>query len=91
MSSSPKPVELVADAILDASTRNGMVLDCFAGSGTILIAAERMARRAYAMEIDPHYCDSAVRRWQTYTGADARHAVSGLTFTEIAQRSEARS
>ncbi len=86
-----KPVELVADAILDASTRNGIVLDCFTGSGTILIAAERVGRRAYAMEIDAHYCDAAVRRWQTYTGADARHAVSGLTFTEIAERAEARS
>ena len=86
-----KTVELVADAILDASTRNGIVLDCFAGSGTILIAAERVGRRAYAMEIDAHYCDAAVRRWQTYTGADARHAVSGLTFTEIAERAQARS
>src|SRR5690606_10593132 len=42
-----KPVSLVADAMLDCSTRNGIVLDCFGGSGTTLIAAERVGRRAY--------------------------------------------
>lgn len=81
-----KPVELIADAILDASTRNSVVLDCFSGSGTVFIAAERVGRRAFGMEIDPHYCDVTLRRWQTFSGQDARHAGSGLTFTEIAAR-----
>ncbi len=59
-----KPVALVADAIKDCSRRNGLVLDPFAGSGTVLIAAERTGRRARALEIDPHYVDVAVRRWE---------------------------
>ena len=54
-----KPVALVADAIKDCSRRNDLVLDPFAGSGTVLIAAERTGRRAAALEIDPHYVDVA--------------------------------
>jgi 16S rRNA G966 N2-methylase RsmD len=80
-----KPVALVADAILDCSKRGGIVLDCFAGSGTTLIAAERSGRRAYAMEIDPKYVDTAIRRWQAHTGGHAVHAVTGGSFTEIAE------
>jgi DNA modification methylase len=80
-----KPVALVADAILDYSKRGGIVLDCFAGSGTTLIAAERSGRRGYAMEIDPKYVDTAIRRWQTHTGGQAVHAVTGESFTEIAE------
>lgn len=63
-----KPVELIADAILDASTRNRGRSYCFSGSGTVFIAAERVGRRAYGMEIDPHYCDLTIRRWQTFSG-----------------------
>jgi hypothetical protein len=44
---------------------------CIAGSGTVLIAAERIGRKARALEIDPHYVDVAVKRWQHYTGKDA--------------------
>ena len=67
-----KPVALVADAIKDCSRRGGLVLDPFAGSGTILIAAEKTGRQARAIEIDPHYVDVAVRRWQKFTGKTAR-------------------
>ena len=56
-----KPVALVADAIKDGSRRNGIVLDPFCGSGTVLIAAERTGRRARAIEIEPAYVDVAVR------------------------------
>lgn len=56
-----KPVKLVADAILDCSSRGGVVLDAFAGSGTTLIAAEKTGRRGYGIELDPHYCDVIVR------------------------------
>ncbi len=80
-----KPVALVADAILDCSKRGGIVLDCFAGSGTTLIAAERCGRRACAMEIDPKYVDTAIRRWQTHTGGQAVHAVTGRSFAETAE------
>jgi DNA modification methylase len=72
-----KPVALVADAIIDCSHRRGLILDCFAGSGTTLIAAEKTGRRAYAMELDPVYVDTAIRRWQAYTGKEATHAESG--------------
>ena len=77
-----KPVGLVADAIKDCSHRNGLVLDPFAGSGTVLIAAERTGRQARALEIDPAYVDVAVRRWQTYTGKRAVLAATGETFEE---------
>jgi DNA modification methylase len=86
-----KPVALVADAIKDCSRRDDIVLDPFAGSGTILIACERTGRKACAIEFDPLYVDVAVRRWQTYTGKFAIHADTGLTFEQMAeQRSSSR-
>jgi 16S rRNA G966 N2-methylase RsmD len=85
-----KPVALVADALLDCSSRGGLVLDCFLGSGTTLIAAEKTGRRAAGMELDPTYVDTALRRWQEFTGQEPVHAVSGRTFTaEAAARREA--
>lgn len=78
-----KPVELVADAIRDCSHRNGLVLDAFAGSGTTLVAAEKTARRAYAIEIDPHYVDTVVRRMQMTTGLKATLEGTKSTFQEI--------
>ena len=80
-----KPVALVADAIKDCSKRNGLVLDPFAGSGTVLIAAQRTGRRARALEIDPHYVDVAVRRWENYAGKAAVLAAAGATFEEISE------
>jgi DNA modification methylase len=81
-----KPVALVADAIKDCSRRNGLVLDPFAGSGTILIAAERTGRRARAMEIDPAYVDVAIQRWQSFAGKSATLAKTGQTFEEIEEQ-----
>jgi hypothetical protein len=78
-----KPVALVADAIKDCSRRNGLVLDPFAGSGTVLIAAERTGRGARALEIDPRYVDVAVKRWQRYTGKDAVLTGTETTFEEV--------
>jgi DNA modification methylase len=80
-----KPVALVADAIKDCSRRNDLVLDPFAGSGTVLIAAERTGRRAAALEIDPHYVDIAVKRWQEYTGKAAVLVETGKTFEEVSE------
>jgi len=86
-----KPVAMIGDALLDASNRGGLVLDPFAGSGTILIAAERTGRKARAMEIDPAYCDVAIRRWQAATGEVAILGNTDRTFGEIAaQRQEVR-
>lgn len=78
-----KPVSLIADAIRDCSNRKGIVLDPFAGSGTILIAAERTGRYARAIELDPHYVDIAVMRWQRVTGNEAVLAVTGQTFDQV--------
>ena len=79
-----KPVGLVADAILDCSNRNGVVLDAFGGSGTPLVAAERTGRRGYAIEIDPHYCDVIVRRLEKVTGLDATLAGTDTSFNAVA-------
>ena len=81
-----KPVALVADAILDCANRGGIVLDAFAGSGTTLIAAERTGRKAYALEIDPVYVETAIRRWEDYSGDHAVHAETGLTLEEVKVR-----
>jgi DNA modification methylase len=77
-----KPVALVADAIKDCSRRGNIILDPFAGSGTTLIAAERTGRRAAAIEIDPHYVDAIIRRWQAYTRRTAVCVRTGQTFAE---------
>jgi len=78
-----KPVALVADAILDCTARKDVVLDPFLGSGTTIIAAERTGRLCYGIEIDPLYVDTAIRRWQKYTGQHAVHALTGKTFNEV--------
>jgi DNA modification methylase len=80
----PKPVTMVADAIMDVTARGDIVLDPFLGSGTSIIAAERTGRRCYGIEIDPLYCDVIVRRWQAFTRGEARHAASGRTFDDLA-------
>ena len=84
-----KPVALVADAILDCSERGGIVLDAFLGSGTTVIAAERTGRRCYAMELDPVFVDTAIRRWQALTGGKAHHAAGGRLFDDLAGEAEA--
>jgi hypothetical protein len=85
-----KPVALVADAIKDCSRRGGLVLDPFCGSGTVLIAAERTARRARALEIDPRYVDVAVRRWQAYSGKQAILVGTGETFEQVEEQRTAQ-
>ncbi len=78
-----KPLAMVADAILDVTPRDGIVLDPFCGSGTTIIAAEQTGRRGYCIELDPLYVDTSVRRWERFTGQQARHS-SGKTFAEVA-------
>ena len=63
-----KPVELAERALMYSSRHDERVLDLFGGSGSTLMAAERMGRRALLMEIDPAYCDVIVQRWQEHTG-----------------------
>ncbi len=81
-----KPARLLADAILDGTHPGGIVLDPFGGSGSTMVAAHMTGRRARLIEIDPHYCDVAVRRWQSFAKADAIHAPTGETFNARAER-----
>ena len=80
-----KPVALIADAIRDCSHRQGVVLDPFCGSGTILVAAERTGRRARAIELDPGYIDVAISRWQRVTGERAVLASTGQSWNEVGE------
>ena len=66
-----KPVELVANCMLDGTKEGDIVLDVFGGSGTTLIAAEQLGRRCRMVELDPHYCDVIIARWEKLTGREA--------------------
>lgn len=78
-----KPVALVTDAIKDCSTRGGIVLDAFGGSGTTLIAAEQTGRQGYLLELDPAYVDVTIRRWQSSTGQKAVHFELQTSFEDL--------
>ncbi|TYP78484.1 MULTISPECIES: site-specific DNA-methyltransferase [Nitrosomonas] len=83
-----KPVELVERAIRNSSRPGELVLDCFGGSGSTLIAAEKSGRQARLMELDPKYVDVIVRRWESFTGKQAMLAGREQTFTEVASERE---
>jgi DNA methylase/ParB-like nuclease family protein len=78
------PIALVVDAMRDCSRRGDIVLDPFMGSGTTILAAERIGRRGYGLEIDPLYVDATVRRWQSLTKRDALLSSTDQTFSEVA-------
>jgi DNA modification methylase len=71
-----KPVELIEHCLRNSTPMGGGVLDLFAGSGPTLIACENLARRCYAMELDPGYCDVIVERWERHTGQTAKRVAS---------------
>ena len=71
------------DAILDCSTRGGIVLDAFVGSGTTFIAAERAGRRGFGLEFEPRYVDVTLRASAIFTGIEPLHAESGFTLKEF--------
>jgi DNA methylase len=83
-----KPVQLVMDALLDCSNRGDIVLDCFLGSGTTLLAAERTGRICRGIELDPLYVDTAIRRWQNLTGQSAVRVSDGKLFHDIEAEKE---
>ena len=66
-----KPVALVANCLLDGSKEGDIILDVFGGSGTTMIACEQLGRKARLMELDPHYCDVIIARWEKFTGKKA--------------------
>ena len=81
-----KPVELVERAIRNSSRPGELVLDAFAGSGSTLIACERLDRKARLVELEPKYVDVIVRRWQEFTGRSAVHAGDGPSFADISEQ-----
>jgi DNA modification methylase len=86
-----KPVALVADALLDCTARGDVVLDQFAGSGTTILAAEKVGRIGFGIEYEPGYVEVAIKRWQRSTKLEATLADDGRSFEDIcATRSNAK-
>jgi DNA modification methylase len=75
-----KPVELVERALSNSSKAGDVVIDCFGGSGSTLIACEKNNRHSRLMELDPKYCDVIIKRWQDFSGKVAIHAETGEAF-----------
>ena len=83
------PVALVEEAF-DAYTKAGdIVFEPFCGSGTQVIAAEKLGRHCFGSEMDPAYVDVAVKRWQEFTGLNAIHEATGKTFAEMSAKETA--
>ncbi len=66
-----KPVELICKAVENSSKNEDVIIDCFGGSGSTVIACEKLNRKARVMELDPKYCDVIVKRWEDFTGLKA--------------------
>jgi DNA modification methylase len=81
-----KPRLLLEDALMDVTNRGDVVIDCFAGSGSTLLAAEAVGRRCRAIEFDGPYCDVIIRRWSEMTGREAILEATGETFAEVEAR-----
>lgn len=78
-----KPVALPIRAIKNSSRENNIVLDLFGGSGSTLIACEKLNRKCQVMELDPIYVDVIIERWQNFTGKEAIHEQSGKRYNEL--------
>lgn len=78
-----KPRAMLEDALMDVTQRGDIVLDCFLGSGSTLLAAEAVGRECRGIEIDGPYCDVIIHRWQAMTGEEAVLAETGQTFSEV--------
>lgn len=72
------PVELPSRFIKIHSYDGDMILDPFGGTGTTLIACEQLNRKCFMMELDPHYCDVIIARWEKLTGKNARRITDGI-------------
>ena len=67
-----KPVKLFGRLVRNSSRKGEIVLDTFGGSGTTIVACEQLGRKARLMELDPHYCDVIIARWEKLTGLKAQ-------------------
>lgn len=81
-----KPLALACDILLDATVKDDIVADPFAGSGTTLIAAEKLGRKARCLELDPAYCDTIIRRWQRWSGQAAIRVSDGTRFSALEEQ-----
>ena len=77
-----KPVELAERAVSNSSVTGNIIYEPFCGSGSTLIACEKTQRKCYSMELDPHYNDVIIKRWQTYTGLEAVRE-DGIKFNDL--------
>jgi DNA modification methylase len=84
-----KPVAMIKDAILDCSKRGDIILDCFAGSGSVLAAAHKVGRIARLIEYDPRYCDVIIQRFEKLTGKQAILVSTGQSFEDMQELREA--
>lgn len=78
-----KPLELIEPLIEFSSGKNQLILDLFLGSGSTLIACEKINRKCYGMELDEKYCDVIINRWQNYTGKKATLESTKQTYEEL--------
>jgi DNA modification methylase len=86
-----KPIGLVADALKDVTCRGDLVLDAFMGSGTTLLAAERIGRCCLGLDVDPIYVDLAITRHRDQTGCEPVLEATGQTFSQVSkERAQAR-
>ena len=66
-----KPIKLLSYLINNSSKQEDLIFDSFLGSGSTLIACEKLDRICYGMELDPKYCDVIIKRWEQWTGEKA--------------------
>jgi DNA modification methylase len=78
-----KPVAMVVDIMRDSSTKGDVVLDPFLGSGTTVLAAEKVGRRGFGLDCEPRFIDVAIKRWEAYTRLEAVLEGDGRTYAEI--------
>ena len=83
------PVHLPEFIVGDLMNRSRGVIDCFCGTGTSIIAAEKLGKIGYGIELDPKYCDVIINRWQDFTGEKAVLQSSGKTFDDLKAENEA--
>jgi len=77
-----KPIKLIGKLIINSSKRKDLIVDLFGGSGSTLIASEQLDRQCYMMELDPHYCDVIIERWQNLTKQEAIRS-DGVKYNEL--------
>ena len=84
------PIKLVEEGIKNFAPHGAVIVEPFGGSGTTLIAAEKLGCSAFLMELDPKYCDVIVRRWQDFTGKQATLESNGKTYNELLNDNQAK-